>query len=124
MILKECPDCKHQIHDRIGTICPNCGHTVTYFEGDKKKKAYGKFFASSIFLPFISFVTIIFASLNKITLALAIIPFLAIAFYTFPMKYKKLFSSTYEKIFFGVIWVMVNAMLALMIYNSFQNFKG
>ena len=122
MVLKQCPDCKHEIHDRIGTVCPNCGHTVTYFEGDVKKKAYGKFFASSIFLPFISFITIIFASLNKITLALAVIPFLAIAYYTCPIKYKQLFASTYEKIFFWVIWLTVNTMLVLMIYNSFTKF--
>lgn len=122
MNLKQCPVCEHEIHDRIGTVCPSCGHTVTYFEGDKRKKRYGKFFAISIFLPFISFVTIIFASLNQITLSLATILYLVIANYSCPIKYNDLFSTKYEKFFFWGIWIVINTMLVLMIYNNFTKF--
>ena len=59
-----CPDCNHEILSRLGTVCPKCGHTVGYFDGDKKRKTYGKFFALTIFVPFISFITILFASQN------------------------------------------------------------
>ena len=33
-----CPVCNHEILSRLGTICPNFGHTVGYFNGDEKKK--------------------------------------------------------------------------------------
>ena len=46
-----CPDCNHEILSRLGTVCPKCGHTVGYFDGDKKRKTYGKFFALTIFVP-------------------------------------------------------------------------
>ena len=62
-----CPDCNHEILSRLGTVCPKCGHTVGYFDGDKKRKTYGKFFALTIFVPFISFIEpikILFSSIQ------------------------------------------------------------
>ena len=41
-LLMNCPDCKTEIYSRMGTICPNCGFTVGYFNGTTKRKKYGK----------------------------------------------------------------------------------
>ena len=120
MNLMNCPVCDHEILDRMGTICPSCGHTVGYFNGDKKRKRYGKFFAMSVFLPFISFITIIFASLNKYALIVATIIYLAIAYISIPLRFKELFASTYEKAFFWGIWLMINALLVSLIINNFS----
>ena len=62
--LMNCPDCKVKILSRMGTICPNCGFTVGYFNGTTKRKKYGKFFALTVFAPFFSFLTILFAQVN------------------------------------------------------------
>ena len=120
MNLINCPDCNNEILERIGTICPHCGHTVSYFEGNEKKKKYGKFFAITVFFPFISFISIIFTSWNKTALAIASILYLIIAIYSCPYRFKNLFFTNYEKIFFWGIWILVNSLLITMIYNSFS----
>lgn len=120
MNLINCPECNHKILDRIGTICPSCGHNVTYFAGDKKRKLYGKFFAMSIFFPFISFITIIFASVNQIALAIGILLYLFLATKSCPLRFKDLFFTNYEKLVFWVIWGVSNSFLAVIAYNSFS----
>ncbi len=40
-MLINCPECKKEITDKVGTICPNCGHKVQISEEvreEKKKK--------------------------------------------------------------------------------------
>lgn len=119
MELINCPECKHQIIDKIGTICPNCGHTVGYFEDNKKRKRYGRFFALNIFLPFISFISIVFLSFSKISLTIATIIFALIAFYSCPLRYKKLMQTKFEKFFFSSIWLIINSLFLTMILNIF-----
>ena len=123
MALINCSQCEHEILDKLGTICPNCGYTIGYFNGDKKRKRYGKFFAISIFLPFISFLTIIFASLNKYALIVATIIYLTIAYFSIPLRFKELFATKYEKIFFWGIWIMLNSLLISLIVNNFSKFQ-
>ncbi|QKJ23969.1 hypothetical protein [Poseidonibacter lekithochrous] len=120
MNLINCPECNHEILDRIGTICPSCGHNVTYFEGDKKRKLYGKFFAMSIFFPFISFITIVFTSGNLIALSIASILYLFLATVSCPLRFKDLFFTGYEKLVFWVIWGVANSFLIAITYNSFS----
>ena len=38
-----CPECNHEILSRLGTVCPNVVIFIGYFNGDKKRKVYGKF---------------------------------------------------------------------------------
>lgn len=120
MNLTKCVECEHEIVDRIGTICPNCGHTVSYFEGSNKRKRYGKFFAISVFLPFISFLAIVFSSMNKYATILASIIYIIIAIYSCPLRFKELFFSKYEKIFFWGIYLMINALLISLVINNFN----
>jgi len=101
----------------MGTICPNCGFTVGYFNGDKRRKIYGKFFALTVFAPFISFITIIFASVNKYTMMIAIALFFYFAIKSCPLLFKDLFVTKFEKIFFWFVWILVNSMLFTMIFN-------
>ena len=122
MNLIKCPDCDNEILERLGTICPNCGHTVGYFNYDDKRKKYAKFFAISVFLPFISFLTIIFTSLNKFTIFAGILVFIFTAYKSFPYFFKELFVTKFEKGLFGLIWFLVNAMLFSMIYNVINKF--
>ena len=77
--LINCPDCNHEILSRLGTICPNCGHTIGYFNGDKKRKVYGKFFALTVFVPFISFITVLFASQNKYSMIAGVVIYFYLA---------------------------------------------
>ena len=58
MKLISCPECENQILERLGTVCPKCGHTVGYFNESTKRPKYGKFFALSVFLPFLSFLAL------------------------------------------------------------------
>lgn len=122
MNLSTCPECNHEILERIGTVCPKCGHTVGYFDGNNKRKKYGKFFAISVFFPFISFITIVFGSISKTTLIFASIFYLVLAFYSCPIRFKELFFSKYEKMFFWGIWIIANSLLVTMIYNSYSKF--
>ncbi|MFY9089492.1 MULTISPECIES: hypothetical protein [Arcobacter] len=115
--LMNCPECNHEILSRMGTICPNCGFTVGYFNGDKRRKIYGKFFALTVFAPFISFITIIFASVNKYTMMIAIALFFYFAIKSCPLLFKDLFITKFEKIFFWFVWILVNSMLFTMIFN-------
>lgn len=115
--LMNCPECNHEILSRMGTICPNCGFTVGYFNGDKRRKIYGKFFALTVFAPFISFITIIFASVNKYTMMIAIALYFYFAIKSCPLLFKDLFVTKFEKIFFWFVWILVNSMLFTMIFN-------
>lgn len=40
--LINCPSCNNKILSRMGTICPNCKYTVGYFNGEKRRKGYGR----------------------------------------------------------------------------------
>ena len=115
--LMNCPDCNHEILTRLGTVCPNCGYTVGYFNGDKKRKVYGKFFALTVFIPFISFITILFASLNKFTMIIGIGIFFYLAIKSCPLLFKEIFFTKFEKIFFWVVWILANSLLFTMIFN-------
>ena len=115
--LINCPDCNHEILSRLGTVCPKCGHTVGYFDGDKKRKTYGKFFALTIFVPFISFITILFASQNKYTMYIGIAIFFYLAIKSCPLLFKNILFSKFEKIFFWFIWILSNSLLFSMIIS-------
>ena len=117
MKLIECPECKTQILEKLGTVCPNCGYTVGYFNESTKRPKYGKFFALSVFLPFISFLIIIITSLNKISFIIGSFIYLFFAYKSCPYFYKDLFVTKFESIFFWVVWILVNSLLVSMIYN-------
>lgn len=123
MSLINCPECNHEILERIGTICPSCGHTVSYFEGDRKRKVYGKFFALTVFIPFISFLTIIFASMNQYVMVLATIAYLYLAYKSCPILFKEIFFTKFEKIFFWGIWLVSNILLVSLIFNIFSKYS-
>lgn len=120
MNIMECPTCNYEILERIGTVCPKCGHTVGYFDGNDKRKKYGKFFAISVFVPFISFITIIFASISKPSLIAATIFYALLAYFSSPFRFKELFFTKYEKLFFWGIWILANSLMATMIINLFN----
>ncbi|RXJ84563.1 TFIIB-type zinc ribbon-containing protein [Arcobacter sp. CECT 8985] len=122
MSLIKCPECEHEILSRIGTICPNCGHMVGYFEGDKNRKKYGKFFAISLFVPFINFVLVLLSSFNKTSLIVASVIFVVLAFLSSPIRYKDIFVTKFEKILFWGIWLGANTLIAVMIYNLMHKF--
>ena len=115
--LINCPECNHEILSRLGTVCPTCGYTVGYFNGDKKRKVYGKFFALTVFIPFISFITIIFASQNKYTMVVAIAIFFYLAIKSCPLLFKEIFFTKFEKGFFWIVWVLSNSLIFTMIFN-------
>ena len=120
-----CPVCNHEILSRLGTICPNCGHTVGYFNGDEKRKKYGKFFAITVFFPFISFMTIIFASINKYSMIAGIALFFYLSIKSLPYNFKELFATNFEKVFFWLVWILANSLLFTMIYNILRKgFEG
>lgn len=115
--LINCPDCNHQILSRLGTVCPNCGHTIGYFNGDRKRKVYGKFFALTVFIPFISFITILFASQNKYSMIVGIMLYFYLAIKSCPLLFKDIFFTKFEKVFFWLIWIVANSLLFTMIFN-------
>ena len=115
--LMNCPECNHQILSRLGTICPNCGYTIGYFNGDKKRKIYGKFFALTVFIPFISFITILFASQNKYTMIIGIAIYFYLAIKSCPLLFKDIFFTKFEKFFFWLIWILANSLIFSLIYN-------
>lgn len=123
--IMNCPECNHEILTRMGTICPNCGYTVGYFNGDKKRKKYGKFFALTVFIPFISFVTILFAQMNKYTMIVGIAIFFYLAIKSCPLLFKDIFLTKFEKIFFWLVWILANTLLFSLIFNILKKgFEG
>jgi hypothetical protein len=118
--LINCPDCNHEILSRLGTVCPKCGHTVGYFNGDRKRKVYGKFFALTVFAPFISFITILFASQNKYTMIAGTLIYLFLAVKSCPLLFKEIFFTNFEKIFFWLIWIVANSLIFSLIFNITQ----
>ncbi len=118
--LINCPECNHEILSRLGTVCPNCGHTIGYFNGDRKRKAYGKFFALTVFAPFISLITILFASQNKYTMIVGILIYLFLAVKSCPLLFKEIFFTNFEKIFFWLIWIVSNSIMFSLIFNIMQ----
>lgn len=119
MSLKECPNCSNEILSRLGTTCPNCGFTVGYFDGDKRRKRYGKLFALTVFSPFISFFTIIFTQLNQYLFSLSILFAIFLAVKSIPLNFKDVFASRFEKIFFWSIWIVSNSFLLVLALNIF-----
>ncbi|APW66311.1 MULTISPECIES: hypothetical protein [Arcobacteraceae] len=117
MKLMSCPECQSEIKEQLGTVCPKCGYTVGYFNETNKRPKYAKFFALSVFLPFITFITIIFTSINTISFIFGVIVFLFSAYKSFPYFYRNLFITKFEKIFFWLVWILVNSLLLSMIYN-------
>ena len=120
MSLINCPECEHEILERIGTVCPNCGHTVSYFEGNENRKKYGKFFALSIFIPFVSFVILVIASINKIAIIFGTITYIYLAYKSCPFLFKDLFQTKYEKILFWGVWLVSNTLLVAIVYNIYN----
>lgn len=117
MDTKNCPDCGNEILSRMGTICPKCGHTVGYFNGSDKRKKYGKFFALTVFVPFISFITILFASINQYTFYFSVVIYLYLAYKSCPALFKDIFFTKFEKVLFWGIWIGLNSVIVIMIYN-------
>ncbi len=117
-----CPECNSEILSRMGTICPNCGYTVGYFNGDKKRKAYGKFFAKTVFLPFVSFVLLILTSSNFYFFLASVLVYGYLAFKSCPIFAKDLFATVFERRLFWGIWMAVNALMISIIYNVFSKF--
>ena len=112
-----CPDCNHEILSRLGTICPNCGYTIGYFNGNEKRKKYGKFFALTVFTPFISFSSVVFTSINIYTIFFGIVLFLFLAAKSCPILFKDIFLTGFEKAFFWLIWLLANGIISLISYN-------
>ena len=118
--LINCPECNHEILSRLGTVCPNCGYTIGYFNGDRKRKVYGKFFALTVFAPFISLITILFASQNKYTMIVGTLIYLFLAVKSCPLLFKEIFFTNFEKVFFWLIWIIANSIMFSLIFNITQ----
>ena len=118
--LINCPECNHEILSRLGTVCPNCGHTIGYFNGDRKRKLYGKFFALTVFAPFLSLITILFASQNKYTMIVGTLIYLFLAVKSCPLLFKEIFFTNFEKVFFWLIWIIANSIMFSLIFNITQ----
>ena len=118
--LINCPECNHEILSRLGTVCPSCGYTIGYFNGDKKRKTYGKFFALTVFVPFISLITILFASQNKYTMIVGTIVYLYLAVKSCPLLFKEIFFTSFEKGFFWLIWILANSLMFSITINIFK----
>ncbi|WP_368029757.1 hypothetical protein [Arcobacter sp. s6] len=118
--LTNCPECNHEILSRLGTVCPKCGYTIGYFNGDRKRKVYGKFFALTVFTPFISLITILFASQNKYTMIIGTLIYLFLAVKSCPLLFKEIFFTNFEKLFFWLIWIVANSIMFSLIFNISQ----
>ena len=118
--ITNCPECNHEILSRLGTVCPSCGYTVGYFNGDSKRKVYGKFFALTVFVPFISLITILFASQNKYTMIIGTIVYIFLAVKSCPLLFKEIFFTNFEKVFFWLIWIIANSIMFSLIFNITQ----
>lgn len=115
--LINCPNCNNNILSRMGTICPNCGFTVGYFNGDRRRKDYSKLFALTIFVPFFSFFTLIFSQINFYGFIVAIILTIYLAIKSCPVNFKTVFSTNFERLFFWNIWVFSNIFLSVIVFN-------
>lgn len=115
--LINCPDCNNKILSRMGTICPNCSFTVGYFNGETKRKGYAKLFALTVFAPFISFFTIIFAQVNLYSFIFSIALTLFLTIKSCPVNFKDVFTTKFEKIFFWFVWIVLNSFLLVLILN-------
>lgn len=118
--LTNCPECNHEIFSRLGTVCPNCGYTIGYFNGNEKRKKYGKFFALTVFVPFLSLITILFASQNKYLMIAGTIVYLFLAVKSCPLLFKDIFFTKFEKFFFWLIWILANSLMFSLIFNIFN----
>lgn len=118
--ITNCPECNHEILSRLGTVCPSCGYTVGYFNGNSKRKVYGKFFALTVFIPFISLITILFASQNKYTMIIGTIVYIFLAVKSCPLLFKEIFFTKFEKFFFWLIWILANSLMFSIIINIFK----
>ncbi len=118
--LTNCPECNHEILSRLGTVCPECGHTIGYFNGDRKTNVYGIFFALTVFAPFISLITILFASQNKYTMIVGTLIYLFLAVKSCPLLFKEIFFTNFEKVFFWLIWIIANSIIFSLIFNITQ----
>jgi len=112
-----CPECEAKILSRVGTICPNCGFTVGFFSENTKKRIYGKFFALTIFAPFISFIFIIFAQINFYSFIASILFTIYLAIKSCPIRFKDIFTTNFERVFFWSIWIILNSFLVVLIIN-------
>lgn len=117
MDLIPCPECNHKILSKLGTVCPKCGFTLGFFNGEEKRKRYGKFFALSVAIPFINLIIILATSLNKFTLIFGFFIYISLAYISFPYRFKDIFNKTFEKIFFYTIWFIANSILTLALIN-------
>ena len=118
--LINCPECNHQILSRLGTVCPNCGYTIGYFNGEEKRKVYGKFFALTVCVPFLSLITILFASQNKYTMIIGTFIYLFLAVKSCPLLFKDIFFTKFEKFFFWLIWILANSLMFSITINIFK----
>ncbi|MEN5388049.1 hypothetical protein ABE179_08940 [Aliarcobacter skirrowii] len=112
-----CPDCGNEILSQMGTICPNCKYTVGYFNGEKRRKNYGRFFALTIFAPFFSIFTVIFAQINIYSFIAATILAIYLAYKSCPINFKDVFVTLFEKFFFWSVWIFMNSFLLILILN-------
>lgn len=85
---------------------------------ERKKKKYGKFFALTVFVPFISFITILFSSINPYTFYASIFIYAYLAYKSCPALFKGVTFTKYEKVLFWGVWIIFNAMIIAMIYNN------
>ena len=115
--LINCPSCNNKILSRMGTICPNCKYTVGYFNGEKRRNGYGRLFALTIFAPFFSFFTLVFAQINFYSFILAVIVAIFLAIKSCPINFKTVFATNFEKLFFWNIWILSNIFLSVIIFN-------
>ncbi|PRM99481.1 hypothetical protein [Aliarcobacter cryaerophilus] len=115
--LINCPSCNNKILSRMGTICPNCSYTVGYFNGEKRRKGYGRLFALTIFSPFFSFFTLVFAQINFYSFILAILLAIFLAIKSCPINFKNVFATNFERLFFWNIWIFSNIFLSVIIFN-------
>ncbi|HJE02434.1 hypothetical protein AAX26_01996 [Aliarcobacter thereius] len=120
--LEACPQCEHLILNRMGTICPKCGYTKGYFNGEKRRKAYAKLFALNVFAPFISIFTIIFAQISIYSFIIGVILSIYISYKSFPLRFSNVFSNNFEKFFFLSLWSFVNIFLIVLIINIISKF--
>lgn len=115
--LTDCVNCSYKIFDRLGTICPKCGYTIGYFNGDTKRKEYAKLFALNVFAPFISFITILFTQISIYSFIIGTIFAIFLAYKSAPIRFKSIFSNSFEKWFFYFIWFFVNLFLLILVIN-------
>lgn len=117
MDLINCPDCNHEILSRMGTVCPNCGFTVGFFNGDERRKKYSKFFAITVATPFLSLVIMLSTSLNKYVLLIGFVAYIFFAYKSFPHRFKDIFVKKFDAVFFYSVWGISNIILSIAFIN-------